>query len=103
MVVVPVCLDERCCSSGCVDIASYNKDEGDESKPLPPLAFRRDALNAIFQKRQIILEPSRNSKYPIRCCNDDTMHYQVQSDEKQDRCKVCKMNSRRRYVKCKAT
>ena len=66
MVVVPVCLNGRCCSSGCVGI---NQDKGDESQP--PLAFRRDVVNSIFfgifKGRQITLERCKNSKYPIRC------------------------------------
>ena len=46
-----------------------NKDEGGKSLPL--LAFRRQFcqfnFSEIFKRRQIILEPFRNSKYPIRC------------------------------------
>ena len=42
-----------------------NKDEG-ESMPLLP--FRKDVVNTIFWNiGQIILELSRNSKYPIGC------------------------------------
>ena len=63
-----VCLNGRCCSSGVCALYRINKDEGDESLPL--LAFRRDVVNAIFlkySKEDIILEPYRNLKYPIRC------------------------------------
>ena len=45
-----------------------NKDEGDESLPL--LVFWRHISMQFswnIQKRQIILEPCRNSNYPIRC------------------------------------
>ena len=56
IVVLLVCLNGRCCSSGCMGNAStkiskltnINKDEGDESLPL--LTFRRHVANAIFLK-----------------------------------------------------
>ena len=46
-----------------------NKDEGDETLHL--LAFKdmlsMQQLKEIFKGRQIILQPCRNWKYPIRC------------------------------------
>ena len=74
-----------------------NKDEGDEDLPL--LAFRRDAVNAVFLKysKEGRLSSSQTGirNIPSDGYYDDTKHYQVQS--------VCKKNSRRRYVKCKST
>ena len=47
IVVVPVCLKDRCCSSGCVGVLyRINKNEGD----LSLLAFYRDVVKAIFLK-----------------------------------------------------
>ena len=60
-----------------------NKYKGDESLLL--LAFwRHDNSNffEIFKGTKIILEPFKNSKYAIRCCYDDTKHYQVQSEHR---------------------
>ena len=80
-----------------------NKDEGDESQLL--LAFRRDVANAFFFKysKEGRLSSSHVGirNIPSDVCYDDTKPYQVQS-EKQSRCKVCKKNSRRRYVHCKS-
>ena len=91
MVVVPVSLNGLCCSS-----------EVPESLPL--LAFRRDVVNVIFLKYS---KKGRSSSghlgirnVPWDFCYDDTNHYQVLF-EKQGRCKVCKKNSRRHWVKCK--
>ena len=67
MVVLPACLNGRCCSSGAWVLYRVNKDEGDKS--LPFLIFRRHCqynFSDIFKGRQIIPEPCRNSKYPIR-------------------------------------
>ena len=102
MVVVPVCLNYRCCSSECLVLYRINKDESNESLPL--LAFRRDVINAIFLKSS---EEGRSSarhvgirNLPSDVCYDNTKYCQVLS-EKQGRCKVCKKNSRRRCIKCK--
>ena len=102
MVVVPVCLNYRCCSSECLVLYRINKDESNESLPL--LAFRRDVINAIFLKSS---EEGRSSarhvgirNLPSDVCYDNTKYCQVPS-EKQGRCKVCKKNSRRRCIKCK--
>ena len=93
MVLVPVCLNGRCCYSGCVGIASHyvNKDKGDESLLL--LAFRRYVVSVIFLKysKEIRLSSSclgiRNT--PSDVCCDGTKH-QVQFEWRQ-------------YVKCKST
>ena len=55
MVVIPICLNGRCCSSGCMGVGyCINQDKDDESPPL--MGFRRDVVNAIF------LEYSKESK-----------------------------------------
>ena len=48
MVVVSVCLNGRCKSSGSWVLYGVNKDEGIEA--LPFLVFRRHNVNAIFLK-----------------------------------------------------
>ena len=78
-------------------------NEDDEYLPLP--SFWRDLINAIFLKHS--KEDRLSSSHvgirniPSDVCYNNTK-YQVQS-EKKSRCKVCKKNSRRRYVKCKST
>ena len=43
LVVVPVCLNGRCCYTGCVSSVGINKDKGDNSLSL--LAFQRHVVN----------------------------------------------------------
>ena len=53
---------------GALVLHRINKDEGDESVSS---CFSKTCcqcnFSEIFKRRQIILEPCRNSKYPIRC------------------------------------
>ena len=90
MVVVPVCLNGRCCSSGCVGIVCNDchgcPDEDIGGESLPILAFRRDFVNAIF------LEYSKEGKLspthigiqniPSDVCYDDTKHCEMQSERR---------------------
>ena len=79
IVVVPVCLNGRCCYSGCVGI---NKDKGNE----PVLAFRRHVVSVTFLKYS--KEGRLSSSYfgirniPSDVCYDDTKHCQVQSEHR---------------------
>ena len=57
----------------------------------------------IFKGRQIIFKPCRNLKYAIRCLLWWHRALAGAIWEKQGRCKVCKKNSRRCYLKCKPT
>ena len=72
MVVVPVCLNGRCCSSDCMGIAN-----GDDCLPL--LAFRRDVVNVIFLEysKEDKLSTSRIEirNIPSDVCYDNTKHY----------------------------
>ena len=80
--VFPVCLNGRCCSSGCVGnvltkinkLASIDKDEGDES--LPFLPFLRHDVNAIFlkysKKGRLSSSHVRIPNIPSDVCYDDT-------------------------------
>ena len=81
MVVVPVFLNDICCSS---EYMGISKDEGDVSLPL--LAFRRDVVNAIFLKysKEGRLSTSQVGiqNIPSDVFYDDKKHYQVQSEEK---------------------
>ena len=69
MVVVPVCLNDRCCYSGCVGIASYWQRQrrrwASASSSFSKTCCQCD-FSEIFKERQIILEPFRKSKYHIR-------------------------------------
>ena len=61
-----------------------NKDEADES--LPPLAFQRRAINAIFLKYskggRLFSSHVGIRNIPSDVCYDDTKHYQVQSEHR---------------------
>ena len=61
-----------------------NKDEADES--LPPLAFQRHAINAIFLKYskggRLFSSHVGIRNIPSDVCYDDTKHYQVQSEHR---------------------
>ena len=77
MVVVPACLNVHVVLQGVVVIYCINKDECNES--LAPSSFLERCcqynFSEILKRRQIILEPGRNSpKYPINDCYDDTKH-----------------------------
>ena len=53
---------------GALVLHRINKDEGDESlSSCFSKASCQCNFSEIFKRRQIILEPCRNSKYPIRC------------------------------------
>ena len=69
MVVVPVCLNDRCCSPGCVCVVCIVTKIKAMSVCLFWLSKRCCQCNffGIFKGRQIIPEPYKNSKYPIRC------------------------------------
>ena len=71
MVVVPVCLNDRCYSSGRVGIDRINKGKGDESL----LAFRRDVVSAIFlkysKKDRLSLSHVGIRNIPSHVCYDD--------------------------------
>ena len=49
----------------------YRTNKGEDNETLPLLVFRRDVANTffseIFKGKQIILEPCKDSKYPMRC------------------------------------
>ena len=94
MLVVPVCLNGRCCSSGCGYCIVLTKDEGYESPPL--LAFRRDVVSTIFLKysKEGRLSSSHIGirNIPSDVCYNDTKHDQVQSVKN----KAGATNSRRR-------
>ena len=83
MVVLPACLNGRCCSSGAWVLYRVNKDEGDKS--LPFLIFRRHIVNTIFliYSKEDRLSPShagiRNIPSDIY---DGTKQYQVQSEHR---------------------
>ena len=65
LVVIPVCLNGRRCSSGCVGIVLYRQWVSVSSQ------FSKRCcqcnFSGIFKGRQIIPRPCRNSKYPFRC------------------------------------
>ena len=83
-VVIPVCLNGRCCLLGCGVLYRINKDEGDKSMPLLP--FRKDVVNAIFLKfsNEGWLSSShvRIRNIPSDVCYDDTKHYRVQPEHR---------------------
>ena len=85
MVLVPVCLNGRCCSSGVWVLYCINKDEGNESLLL--LTFRRDFVNVIYlkysKKGRLSSSHVRIRNIPSDVCYDDTKHYQVQSKHRQ--------------------
>ena len=77
MVMVPVYLNDGCVVlQGVWVLYSINKDKGDES--LPPPAFRRDFVNAIFMKysKEVRLSSSHVEirNIPSDVCYDDTKH-----------------------------
>ena len=84
MVIFPVCLNGRSCSSGCAVFYRVNKDAGEES--LLFLVFRGHIVNATF------LKYSKKGRWssshvgvwniPSDTCYDDTKHYQVQSERR---------------------
>ena len=84
MVVVPICLSGRCCSSGVWVLNRINKDEDNESLPL--LAFRRNIVKAIFLKYtkegRLCSCHVGILKIPSDVFYDNTKHYQVQSDHR---------------------
>ena len=95
MMVVPLCLSNRRCSSGYCSVVAFfsccswvlyliNRDDGDESPPL--LAFQRHVVNAIFLKysKGGRLSSSRVviRNIPSDVCYDDAKHYQVQSEHR---------------------
>ena len=49
----------------------YRINKGEDNETLSRLVFRRDVANTffseIFKGKQIILEPCKDSKYPMRC------------------------------------
>ena len=59
-----------------------NKDESDESLPLP--VFRRHVVNTIFLKYskedRLSSSPLEIQNIPSDFCYDDPKHYQVQSE-----------------------
>ena len=69
MVMVTVCLNGRCCSSRCVGIASYYQRWRRWASPSSSFLNKccQCIFSEIFKRSPIILEPCRNSKYPIRC------------------------------------
>ena len=83
MVVVLVCLNGRFCYPGCVGIVSYWHRWRRWVSAYSRFSKRYCQCNfyEILKGRQIIVEPCRNSKYPIKCY-DDTKHYQVQSEHR---------------------
>ena len=84
MVVVPVCLRNRCCVQAAWALYRFIKDEGDESLPL--LAFQRHVVNAAFLKYS--KEDRLSSIHvgirniPSDVCYDDAKHYQMQSEHR---------------------
>ena len=74
MVVVPVCLNVRCCSSGYLGIVLPRI----KAMSLPFLAFGRIVVNAIFQEysKEGKLSPSHIGirNIPSDICYDDTKH-----------------------------
>ena len=83
MMVVPACLNGRCCHSGCVGLYRI-KDKDDESLPL--LAFLRQIVNVILLKYS--MEGRLSSSHlgfrsiPSDVCYDDTKQYQVRSEHR---------------------
>ena len=80
MLVVPFCLNGRCCSSSA--LYRINKDEGDES--LPFLFFWKHIFNTIFLKysKEGRLSSSHAGirNIPSDACYNVTKHFQVQSE-----------------------
>ena len=77
MVVVPVCLNDRYCSSECVGgwVYHINKNEGDDSLPFP--AFRRMMKYSKEGKSSLSHVGIQNLRSDV--CYDDAKHYQVPS------------------------
>ena len=80
MLVVPFCLNGRCCSLSA--LYRINKDEGDES--LPFLFFWKHIFNTIFLKysKEGRLSSSHAGirNIPSDACYNVTKHFQVQSE-----------------------
>ena len=51
------------------ELYRINKDKDDGSLPFSSFSkiFGQCNFSQIFKRRQLILEPCRNSKHPIRC------------------------------------
>ena len=77
-VVVPVCLNGKCCFSGYVGIVLT------KSPPIAP--YRRHVVNAIFLKYSKGGRLSSShlgiQNIPSDVCYEDTKHYQVQSEHR---------------------
>ena len=83
-VAVPVSLNGRCCSSGCVGNYLVNKVESDES--LPFLVFGRHIVDVIFleysKAGRLSSSHAGIRNIPSNICSDETKHYQVQSQHR---------------------
>ena len=69
IVVVPICLNGRCCSSWGESIVSYWQRWRWWISAFSSYlkTYCQCNFSEIFKRRHIILEPCRKSKYPIRC------------------------------------